>query len=242
MFSRFALAGFLLLPGVAGAVTIEYRFTPILVPGSDFSSALAINNAGRIVGGYGVAGQDASSFLKDGSIYRSIHVPGYRYGVATGINNNDVVVGQAYNDPQDRFVGYRYDSRAEHLQILDASVAFGDGYTTAHGINDHGQIVGNWWNPSTGSARNWIYDGVAFQDLAIPIPQNQTSAQSINNAGQIVGRYFDGGCFHGFSYLAGILTVLDNPLGYCHTSAIGVNNLGDIVGWLGWGHRLRLVF
>jgi probable HAF family extracellular repeat protein len=104
--------------------------------------------------------------------------------------------------------------------------------TEAYGINDGGQIVGNYQDASAG-IHSFLYTAGIFTSLDVPVPGAlATWAQGINNRGQIVGYYEDqNGGMHGFLYDQGVFTSLDVPLpGAVSTVAFGINNRGQIVG------------
>ncbi len=85
--------------------------------------------------------------------------------------------------------------------------------TEAYGINDAGQIVGDYAD-SSGAVHGFLYSGGSYTTLDDPSGTNGTIAHGINDAGQIVGYYIDSsGTEHGFLYSGGTYTKLDDPLG-----------------------------
>jgi uncharacterized membrane protein len=58
-----------------------------------------------------------------------------------------------------------------------------------------------------------------------------TQAYGINSTGQISGSYSNASGAHGFLYSGGTYTTLDDPLATNGTSAQGINDMGQIVGW-----------
>jgi uncharacterized membrane protein len=101
--------------------------------------------------------------------------------------------------------------------------------TVANGINDAGQIVGNFVEhllpnfPSHGFLRD--SDG---QFMMFDVPgENGTTPFDINDAGQIIG--FAGS--QSFLFTGGSFTPLELPGN--RSSALGINNLGQIVGGIG---------
>jgi probable HAF family extracellular repeat protein len=109
------------------------------------------------------------------------------------------------------------------------------GGTDAYGINDAGQIVGDFYD-SLGTANGFFANGSAtiaytFSVLDAPSGSGGTNAFGINNAGQVVGQYIDnGGLLNGFLYSGGTYSTLDDSLGTNGTVANGINNAGQIVG------------
>jgi probable HAF family extracellular repeat protein len=97
-FQVFRCLGFVgLLVGVSAGTWAApmYNFTTIDVPGSTFTQALGINNAGQIVGDFMDATGRFHGFLKDGATITIIDVPGAFPGStrAFGINDAGQIVG-----------------------------------------------------------------------------------------------------------------------------------------------------
>jgi probable HAF family extracellular repeat protein len=103
----------------------------------------------------------------------------------------------------------------------------GAALTNASGINNAGQIVGQ-YTDSTGRTHGFLYSGGTFTTLDVP-GSSDTFAAGINDVGQIVGGYFAGTGTHGFLYSGGTFATLDVP-GSFFTTAKGINNAGQIVG------------
>ena len=80
--------------------------------------------------------------------------------------------------------------------------------TDARGINDAGQIVGFYADPS-GNQHGFLYSGGSFINVDDPLAGSTgtTILKGINDAGQIVGSYSDGNN-HNHSF---VLTITPNP-------------------------------
>ena len=100
--------------------------------------------------------------------------------------------------------------------------------TSAHGINDQGQVVGD-YTESGGKVHGFVYDGGSFTTLDGPSAIS-TSVNDINNFGQVTGNFFTPASEHGYIYSNGAFTVLDDPDGYS-THASAINDSGDVVGY-----------
>ena len=144
--------------------------------------ASAINNNGQVVGG---------SFLWQSGIgMRDLGaLPGDSTTQASGINDSGQVVGASWNNI------YQYTSHAflwqSGIGMRDLGALPGSGwtssYSSAHGINNSGQIVGD-----SASGLAFIYSGSGpMQDLNnLIVPSSGLilrSANAISNNGQIVG-------------------------------------------------------
>ena len=100
--------------------------------------------------------------------------------------------------------------------------------TTARGINNLGQIVGNFVDGSGTHA--FLFNGGKYSVIDVP-GGNWTIATGINNVGQIVGGYGTGleSGNHGFLFNNGSFATFDVP-DSSDTVAYGINSKGQIVG------------
>jgi probable HAF family extracellular repeat protein len=170
--------------GVKTAVAdVQYSFTTIDVPGAISTAASGINASGQIVGGFTTARYVSHGFLldTDGSI-TTIDVPDAAFGftdVCCGINASSQIVGS--------FTGRR---DVPHGFLLDTDGSFttidvpGAGFTYAYGINDSGQIVGEY------DGHGFLDSGGSFTTIDVP-SATFTEAIGINASGQIVGIFGD---------------------------------------------------
>lgn len=101
-------------------------------------------------------------------------------------------------------------------------------FTSAFGINNHGDIVGTYWD-TKGIPHGFLYANGDFTTIDFPGAIG-TVANGINNVGDIVGVYVDAaGILYGFLYVGGNFTAIDVD-GASVTWPFGINNCGDIVG------------
>jgi uncharacterized membrane protein len=105
----------------------------------------------------------------------------------------------------------------------------GSTFTSAMGINAHGEIVGRYVD-ANGVTHAWLRSGGAFTSIDFP-GAISTLAYDINARGDIVGPYQSvaGGPVHGFLLRRAEFTSIDVP-GATGTSAFGINAHGAIVG------------
>jgi probable HAF family extracellular repeat protein len=135
----------------------------------------------------------------------------------------------------------RAQSRTPHMEVLEDRClpsnyqtldVPGSLQTTATGINDSGQIVGN-YTDTRNRDHSFLYSGGSYTTLDVPNSIN-TYAFGINDSGQIVGHYRDAvnDKSRGFVLSAGKYTTIYGPGGstsaYCY--AFGINDSGQIVG------------
>jgi uncharacterized membrane protein len=212
-------------------------FTTVDVPGASYTEAFGINLEGDIVGYYKAASPSGSitahGFLLSNGAFRSIDVPGASFTWALGIN------------PQGEIVGAYGNSTGAHGFLLRRGVfttldvpgdipfpgsnvsVYG---TSARGINQQGQIVGNYLTQIPGFG--FLLSRGAFTNIDVS-RASYTSANGINSQGDIVGHYtFGAPPLYGFLLSKGVFSNIIVP-GAFSTFAFGVNQEGDIVGYYG---------
>lgn len=140
------------------------------------------------------------------------------------INNSGVVVG-AYRNGSGAH-GFTLDNGV--YSSVDVPGAWHD--TIVTGINDQGQLVGQYRQVGTGNMLGFVKSGNNFSLFDAAQAQPNTFANGINNAGQVVGYVGGGGTSpRGFTYANGVFEFFDAP-GALTTQAMGINNSGQIVG------------
>jgi len=147
--------------------------TPYDVPGAKFTIAFAVNARGEIVGAFGdpITGR-TRGFLLDGSTLTPIDVSGATAVIANGINAAEEITGiYDYLPPgASSVVGQSFVlNKGTLLPFPDVPGAAG---TEVRGINDRGQIVGDWG------------DGKAFHGfVATPCEQDEHDEQDKQERG-----------------------------------------------------------
>jgi probable HAF family extracellular repeat protein len=171
-----------------------------------------INNAGSIVGAYYVPLIDSLGFTVIGGTTTTFNVPGAQYTLPNGINSLGQIVGQ-----------YNGSNSSGGFLLNGSTYTLFDNVLT--GINDKGDIVGNYNNGVGGFLlSDGKYTTISFSDSV------NTTVTGINQLGQIVGYYTDADLNdHGFLYQDGTFTPIDYP-GAQGTEIRGNNDLGQIVG------------
>jgi uncharacterized membrane protein len=107
----------------------------------------------------------------------------------------------------------------------------GSNFTTARGINDHGDIVGAY--RLAGPRHALLIRKAEFLPIAPTsiLGAIYSEATNINNQGDITGQMIDDfGFVHGFLVKDGAITILDVP-GASDTFALGINDSGLVVGY-----------
>jgi uncharacterized membrane protein len=214
---------------LGGAVQADYIYTtfdapPIGggLPPTNGTQAFGINDADQIVGSYpqyvnkgrGVT----QGFLFSGGAYSRISVAG-AVTWASGISNSGLIVGYYQTGPvTGPFSGFLLSQGTYTTLRVPGSIS-----TQALGINQAGQIVGNY------DGHGFLFSGGNYTTLDVP-GSKSTNAAGISVSGQIVGNYTDTGSkSHGYLLSGGNFAMLDVP-GSSSTAANGINGLGQIVG------------
>ena len=140
-----------------GSFIYDGSFHLISVPGSLFTEAGGINNAGQVTGFYRAPGPGFHGFVYTAGSFQLFDVPGGFDTEPTDINNDGVVVGWTLSP----FAGFI----AANGSITEFDYPGNPG-NFAFGINDHGQIVGAFSDPS----EPFLHRGF----LATPVPEAGT--------------------------------------------------------------------
>jgi len=194
------------------------------------------------------AGHQSSHQSQGGS--RTTHAPqsgspSYTFGfldfpqapntAASGVNKKFEIVG-AYGSsvPQgDGGIGFQLKvalgKNAETETYRSVNFPGEPAEQFANGLNDSGQIVGDYLDAS-GNSHGYELSGGTFSSFDYP-GATGTNASAINNSGVIVGGWWPSSLLaQGFQLSGGTYTVINFP-GSTQTFPYGINNSGDIVGF-----------
>ena len=187
---------------------------------ADYSRAFALNDQGWVVGdSRGADGWAHAVLWKKGKPLDLGKLPAMWNSIALAINNHGDVVG--YSDHGARF---SYGVLWRKGQIS----AIGPSQTTANGINDAGEVIGNQRPyPSAGVLNCWRMAADGTLSFLPKLSGTVCGVSAINQAGEVVGySAAPGGGFHAVLYRGDVLTDLGG-LGGTTAAAMGLNDLGD---------------
>jgi len=169
---------------------------------------------------------------EEGTYFTAINDKGLMAGTY-GDNATKVYHGFIYNDGSFTTLTDPLAATQESFQGGNYSISG----TQAYGINDKGQVVGQ-FAESNNVPQGFLYRHGKYTTIDDPHAGagfgQGTTAHAINDFGEIVGWYIDKkGVTHGFLYSINThdFTTLNDPsAGKGSTYAEGINDLGEIVG------------
>lgn len=158
-------------------------FTRFCVPDSMTTHATGINQQGDIVGVYSSASGPHGFLLRDG-VFTTIDCPDGQTTLR-GVNAVGTVVGNCYFGSE-----HPYGLSFVWRDGAFTEIAFPDAdFTEALGINDRGDVVGDYGFGYWDTAQAFLLRNGQFTPLGLPA--SNSDARGINNRGQIVGGYRD---------------------------------------------------
>jgi uncharacterized membrane protein len=193
----------------------SYAFTIIDVPypATFQTTPTGINDRGQIAGFYLDFGLTSHGFLLSHGNFSSFDFT--TPSCCTdfwGINSRGQIVGYGGN------VGFLFMDGQFSTVVVP-----GSNFTSAQGINDSGEIVGD--AIVADEAVGFLLTGDGFSLIRAPGARS-TRALGINDSGHIVGTAET----HGYLLRNGVFSTIDFP-GAVRTVPTGINNVGEIVGW-----------
>jgi hypothetical protein len=221
------------------------NFDPAIPAGSAGSNANGINNLGQVVGVTVDVNNAPTSSNFTGTPAHTIPLNLGANAVAFGTNAEANVVGTQNGTA---FLYERLNPSSAPMPILVPA-----GATNAFGINDFGQIVGQYTNAQGQTPGFMILNPKTHQYITIKAPSgpNTVNAQAVSNFGLIIGFYVGtDGQTHGFKANAaeahnGVVTgtaiadpVIPKIAGepgatFVFSQLLGVNDRGIVVGYYG---------
>lgn len=218
-----------------GSPTVE------LIPGSAFSAARAINDAGQVAGGFGNSSSTSHAFLKtSGSVQDLGVLAGQSQSFGTAINSAGQVAGFGTSSTSSTTRGFIWTSGVGMTNLGLPTGETSAAIAGVEAINDSGWITGQWQRYVGGVSQNrrsFVWRDGVMEDITPGfVTTGFADAFDINNLGQIVGEaaalqsqipvafLWDNGTAYKLTDL------IDPSLGWVLDSASAINELGQIVG------------
>ncbi len=201
------------------ASTIQCNITPFQIPGPTSSpGAAGINDFDTIVGSvtYDLTKAEGFIRLRNGHITTFL-APGVSDTWLTGINDSNALAGDATT-------GFVYQNGTYTYPSYPGAV-----YTGVNGINNNGDVVGQ-WQDSSNQFQGYLLVKGQYTNLQFP-GGNNTNPTGVNDSDVVVGNFLDASFTqHGFVYAVGKYQQIDFP-GASSTVVADINDNNEMVGW-----------
>jgi probable HAF family extracellular repeat protein len=217
------LLGVLAVAIAIGANAQSYTATYLGTLGGGSATAIAMNNAGVIVGYSNTVAASTVAFSYSNGSMSNLGTLGGQDSFAYAINNSGIIVGVSNTTVDQSNHAFIYSNGT----MTDLGT-LGGATSTAYGINDAGTIVGS-SDINANVEAAFSYSNGTMTNLG-SFGGTITVAKGINNSGTIVGSSTNAqGAGTAFSYSNGTMTNL-GTLGGPSSDAVAINDEGTIVG------------
>jgi probable HAF family extracellular repeat protein len=201
------------------------------LPGGDYSVAIAINDAGQIVGtSNSTNGMHGFLWTNANGLTQLPSLQGTSTSSAYAINQSGQIAGASGSH-----AALWTENSVKDLGALSGA------WSEAHGLNNAGQVVGVADTPSGSRAFLWA-NGSGMKDLGVLPGDSSSRANHISDQGEVVGASEGMAGVRAFLWTnsAGMRALASLPSGG-YSEAFGVNSLGQVVGQSGSSLGTRAV-
>ncbi|MGH9430066.1 MAG: hypothetical protein ACRD3T_00825 [Terriglobia bacterium] len=195
-------------------LTLPNNFVLEDFPNSTNTQVIGINNTSLTDGFYVDTGGVTHGFIFNGSSFSTTDAPGTAFNQLLGINDAGTAAGYSSTDPTGATLQMAYiRSSGGSYTYLQSLLPGGIGNNQATGVNNAGEIAGFYLTDNGADSTGFLLNGTTLTNLEFP-GSAFTQALGVNNNGMAVGFYIDAqGNMHGFTYLNGTYTSVDDPNG-----------------------------
>jgi probable HAF family extracellular repeat protein len=191
-------------------------------PGARNTEIFGINDAGDLAGDYYETSGVTHGFVLSKGRFVTVDVPRAGATALAGINIHGMMISE-YNVAS--------NDSLPHTAIIEGGLIRkydypGATYTQGNGLNDAGDIVGNY--NIAGATHGFVLSNGKATVIDFP-SASFTGTYGISNSGDLAGRYTLNGVTHGYVYSGGGFTTIDFP-GATSTGVDAINSVGDVVG------------
>jgi probable HAF family extracellular repeat protein len=196
------------------------------LPGGEYSSAFAINDAGQVAGASNIGSAIVPFMWKPvGGLQRIPLLRGDKCGQAFGINTNGHVTG--YSSGPNGAKAFLWMPK---IGIRNLGSLPGGSYSRARAVNDSDEVVGTSGSSAGDRAVLWTKAG-NVRDLGTLPGDTSSEAVAINNPGDVVGSSKGPGGLRAFLWTqANGMQDLGVLPGANVSRALDINDLGYVVG------------
>lgn len=222
-----ALSSAALCAAQAAAAAESFDFVGLGTLGGSFSSGLAINDAGQVVGySYGPGNGYAHAFRWFGGTMEDLGTLGGSHSYASGINGAGQIAGYAYG-PGNSYVSAVVWSGGG----VAALGTLGGSQSIAQSINDAGQVAGYSHGPGDSYVHAFQWSNGTMTDLGTH-GGSYSYAYGMNNLGQVTGNAYGPGnsYLHAFVWSGGAMVDL-GTLGGTNSYGQSINDAGQVAGY-----------
>ena len=226
-------ARFLCLVGLIGSLVAmpqasaqNFQISPIgVLPNDQTSVAMAINNAGAVVGSSFDVNGNSHAFILQNQTLAALPSLGGSTSEANGISSDGRVAGSSALS-----TGLTHACFWMSGQPTDVDLSNPTRVSQGSSINASGITTGYYLNAAS-QPQGFTFSGSSLVPINYPAA-TQTSVNAINNEGLVAGSFTGTNSVNAFVFNGLTYQVLPNASGGAEGQANAINEAGDVAGWV----------